>query len=146
MSGVMSGKAEELLNEVYRLDFEHDGNPEIKRLLAWTLLCLGRYGQSLSIYEKILRGDYGDATENDMLCLVDLYWAWGDVKSSIETMTRYRDAYLKDMSGEEAFACLWAKMEDEGRHLSPYHPCFMDGIELLIDCVVFRQSLSSSDG
>ena len=146
MSGVMAGKAEELLNEVYRLDFEHDGNPEIKRLLAWTLLCLGRYGQSLSIYEKILRGDYGDATENDMLCLVDLYWAWGDVKSSIETMTRYRDAYLKDMSGEEAFACLWAKMEDEGRHLSPYHPCFLDGIELLIDCVVFRQSLSSSDG
>lgn len=146
MSGVMSGKAEELLNDVYRLDFEHDGQLEIKRLLAWTLLCLGRYEQSLSIYKKILRSDYGDATENDMLCLVDLYWAWGDVKSSVETMVRYRDQYLTGMSEENVCARLWEKMEDEGRHLSPYCPCFMDGIELLIDCVAFQRSLSSSDG
>ena len=142
----MDSKAEELLNDVYRLDFEHDGQLEIKRLLAWTLLCLGRYGQSLSIYKKILRSDYGDATENDMLCLVDLYWAWGDVKSSVETMVRYRDQYLTGMSEENVCARLWEKMEDEGRHLSPYCPCFMDGIELLIDCVAFQRSLSSTDG
>ena len=34
MSGVLAGKATELLNEVYRLDFENENNGTVKRLLA----------------------------------------------------------------------------------------------------------------
>ena len=146
MSGVMCGKAEELLNDVYRLDFEHEENASIKRLLAWTLLCLGRFEQSLAIYKKILRSSYGDATENDMLCLMDLYWVWGDVKSCVETVARYRADYMKDMGVDESDSSLRAKLMGEAHHLQAYYPHFMDGTDLLIDAVLCLQSLSSSDG
>lgn len=146
MSGVLAGKGEELLNEVYRLDFENDNNGTVKRLLAWTLLCLGRFAQAKSIYEKILRNTYDDATENDIVCMMDLYWLEGDTKSCIDMIRKYCDSYLKGKSDEETCDCLRKTLSSEATNLKPYFPDFLKDTSLLIDSVIFLQSPSSSCG
>ena len=144
MSGVLAGKATELLNEVYRLDFENENNGTVKRLLAWTLLCLGRFEQAKSIYEKILRNTFDDTTENDIICMMDLYWLEGNIKSSIDTALKYRNSYLKGKSDEEVSDCLGEVLRSEATNLKPYFPDFMKDAGLLIDAVIFLQSPSSS--
>lgn len=144
MSGVLAGKATELLNEVYRLDFENENNGTVKRLLAWTLLCLGRFEQAKSIYEKILRNTFDDTTENDIICMMDLYWLEEDVKSSIDTALKYRNSYLKGKSDEEVSECLGQVLRSEAANLRPYFPDFLKDAGLLIDAVIFLQSPSSS--
>lgn len=137
-SGVLSGKAEELLNEVYRLDFEHENHPKTKRLLAWTLLCLGRLDQAENIYHRIIDGDYDEPTENDCICLIDLYWLKHEHKKCTDYIRRYLQLYLNGKTEPQIHDQLTQKMEQESLTLSKYHPTFHHNLSLLLDSVFFE--------
>lgn len=86
LASVSAGKASEMINEIYRLDIENENNISIKRLLAWVLMCNGRMEQAESLYNEILRGDYGKAAAGDHLSIVELYWVSDHQKQAIDTL------------------------------------------------------------
>lgn len=86
LASVSAGKASEMINEIYRLDIENENNISIKRLLAWVLMCNGRTEQAESLYNDILRGDYGKAAVGDHLSVVELYWVSNRQKQAIDTL------------------------------------------------------------
>ncbi len=53
MAMVKDGKADEVLNELYRLNFEHPDNHAISNTLGWALLYAEKPEKALSIYEKM---------------------------------------------------------------------------------------------
>lgn len=48
MCQVMAGKAEEVLNDIFRLDYEHPNDRSIKNLLGWALMYAGKKDQALN--------------------------------------------------------------------------------------------------
>ncbi|MBQ0075198.1 MAG: hypothetical protein KBT34_13530 [Prevotella sp.] len=52
MSKIKSGQAEDILNELYRMEFEDTEDKTTHNLLAWALLYAGKAEQALSIYER----------------------------------------------------------------------------------------------
>lgn len=48
MCQVMAGKAEDVLNDIFRLDYEHPDDRSIKNLLGWALMYAGRKEQALT--------------------------------------------------------------------------------------------------
>lgn len=135
-ANVMTGKAEDVLNDIYRLDFEHADNPMVKRLLAWTLLCLGRFDKAKELYNRIFRGEYGEVSENDMLSAVDLYYFSGDIKQCVEAVHNYMDAYPLRGTDEENCKSLYNVLLAEFRELRYYFQVNPVDVSLLVDAVV----------
>ena len=133
---VLAGKVEENLNEFYRLDFEHPDDPKVKRLIAWTLLCLGRYEKAEELYLRIIECKWGEVTRNDLLCMIDLYFFSGDIKKCIEACCNYIDAYpLKGDTILDKLNDLHSILTEEFALLKQYHQYSSVDISLLVDAV-----------
>lgn len=53
MAMAKDGKAGEVLNELYKLNFEHPDNHAISNTLGWALLYAEKPDKALAVYEKI---------------------------------------------------------------------------------------------
>lgn len=53
MCQVMAGKAEDVLNDIFRLDYEHPNDSSIKNLLGWALMYAGRKEQALTTLQSM---------------------------------------------------------------------------------------------
>ena len=133
---VLAGKVEENLNEFYRLDFEHPDDPKVKRLIAWALLCLGRYEKAEELYLRIIECKWGEVTRNDLLCMIDLYFFSGDIKKCIEACCNYTDAYpLKGDTILDKLNDLHSILTEEFALLKQYHQYSSVDVSLLVDAV-----------
>ena len=133
---VLAGKVEENLNEFYRLDFEHPDDPKVKRLIAWALLCLGRYEKAEELYLRIIECKWGEVTRNDLLCMIDLYFFSGDIKKCIEACCNYIDAYpLKGDTILDKLNGLHSILSEEFALLKQYHQYSSVDVSLLVDAV-----------
>ena len=79
------------LKDLYRLDYELPGNQNISRVLAWALVCEGKYEAADKIYRQLLTDD---PTELDHLlkygyCL----WFSGHVADAADCFHRYIKEY-----------------------------------------------------
>ena len=78
---------DDALKLLYQLNYEHDDDDNINRVLAWTLTCDNRYEQALKLYgqltavEKPLADDY----QNQGYCL----WLTGQVGAAAESFRTY---------------------------------------------------------
>lgn len=57
MAMTMSGKAEQILNDLYRLDYENPDNTGIENTLLWALLHAGKAEQALNTARKLVSGE-----------------------------------------------------------------------------------------
>ena len=134
---VLAGKVEENLNDFYRLDFEHPDDPKVKRLIAWALLCLGRYEKAEELYLKILEGKWGETSKNDFLCMIDLYFFSGNMRKCVEACLNFIDAYpLKDNELSGKWNELYSVLSDEFKLLEMYHKYSPSDVSLLVDAVL----------
>lgn len=134
---IIDGMAEEHLNDIYRLDFEHPDDPKVKRLLAWALLCVGRFEKAEEMYQRLLEGKWGEVTRNDYLSVIDLYFVSGDMKKCIESCHRFMNAYPLESDGfEEKWKELYSILKAEFSQLSFYHMYNLSDISILVDAVM----------
>lgn len=56
MAMTMSGQAESIMNDIYKLDFENPNDLTIKNVLGWVLLYAGKKEKALELYDALLRG------------------------------------------------------------------------------------------
>lgn len=98
MAEASSGKAEDMVNEAYRLDFEHADDIHVKRVLAWVLLLAKRPQQASDILQGIADGQYGTPQSPDVLNLSYAMWVTGNIREATEQMTKYVDMADKKMN------------------------------------------------
>lgn len=113
------GRGAEVLNEIYRLDFEHEDNVHVKRVLGWVLLTVGKVQQA----DKVL----SDITETSSDCLNASYakWLLCDYASMAALMKEYiekecpssfteeqRYEYLADAIHQDATVLQCPQMSD----------------------------------
>ena len=79
-----SAAARQLL---YRLNYEDSEDENVKRVLAWTLTCDGKYDQAEKLYGELLSGEeiVADDLLNNGYCL----WFNGAVDAAIDCFHRY---------------------------------------------------------
>lgn len=134
---VLAGRVEENLNDFYRLDFEHPDDPKVKRLIAWALLCLGRFEKAEELYLRILEGRWGEVTRNDFLCMIDLYFFSGNMRNCVEACLNFIDAYpLKSSEVAGRWNEFYAILSDEFKLLEMYHKYSLSDVSLLVDAVL----------
>lgn len=80
-----SGRAAEILNEAYRLDFEHEDNVNVKRVLGWVLLKAGRAHQA----DKILSAITDEPS--DYLNASYAKWMLNNYDSAVALMRTFMD-------------------------------------------------------
>ena len=134
---VLAGRVEENLNDFYRLDFEHPDDAKVKRLIAWALLCLGRFEKAEELYLRILEGKWGEVTRNDFLCMIDLYFFSGNMRKCVEACLNFIDAYpLKSSEVAGRWNEFYAILSDELKLLEMYHKYSPSDVSLLVDAVL----------
>ena len=114
------GKAEEMVNEAYRLDFEQNNNIHIKRVLAWVLLLAKRPEQAMDILQSISNGEYGKPQVSDVLNLSYGMWVTGKTHEAIEEMARYINMLDKKVGLDERFQQLYDNMLQDIKLLELY--------------------------
>jgi tetratricopeptide (TPR) repeat protein len=87
---------EEALKPLFRLNYEQPDDVNVSRVLAWTLLGVGKYEQAFTLYEKLTTVEQAAAEDflNQGYCL----WLAGNVQGAIDSFRHY----LKE-TGEPAF-------------------------------------------
>ena len=134
---VLAGKVEVNMNDFYRLDFEHPDDPKVKRLIAWALLCIGKFDKAEDLYCKILECKWGKVTRNDLLCMIDLYFFSGNMRNCIEACCNFIDAYpLKGKAVLDKWNDLYSILSEEFSLLAAYHSYTAADVSLLVDAVL----------
>ena len=90
-------KFEEASALLYKLDYENPNQPDIQRVLAWTLMGLHRLEQAGRIYQKLL--DAKKPLASDFLNAGYCYWFMGNIQKTIDCFRKYMsngDMSLKD--------------------------------------------------
>ena len=90
MAMTMHGKADIVLNELFRLDLEQPDNTNITNMLTWTLLHAGKTEQALRAAERIIQRT--DVKKNFSVCLNTAYafFANGQMLDGIEVLKSYQ--------------------------------------------------------
>lgn len=89
MAVVNSGKAAEVINDVYRLDFQQPDDISVKRIVGWALLLAKRPEQAEKVLSAIRRGDFGEPQSVDILNLAYAKWAENDIPETITLLKNY---------------------------------------------------------
>lgn len=126
------GKATEMVNEIYRLDIEHDNNLSTKRLLAWVLFCNKRKEQAEDLYLSILAGDYGAPSMEDFLSYAELLWFMGKPKEAIEIVSKQ----LRDDDGSEKAMSCYESLKNDFELLGKYYSVPLEDASLIVDAAV----------
>lgn len=90
-------RTKEALESLYRLDFEHPDNDNVKRVLAWTLLCDGNAAKAANLYEQLFSNapsaeDYLNAGYAD--------WLLGNIASAIDRFRQWKNLRHADLADE----------------------------------------------
>lgn len=82
-------KPDEAVRILYRLDYEHPGNLNVTRALAWALLASAKVEQALKSYDKLLAASHPVAEDflNAGYCL----WAAGRVEQAIGLFGKFKE-------------------------------------------------------
>lgn len=78
---------EDALKLLYQLNYEHDSDDNITRVLAWTLTCDNRYEQAMKLYGQLtaVENPLAEDFQNKGYCL----WLTGQVGAAAESFRMY---------------------------------------------------------
>ena len=118
-SSSLGGKVEARPNKVveegtkllYKLDYEHPDNANVRRVLAWCMMLQGNFDKAIDIYTRLL--SQPDAVSADRLNAAYAHWLSRDVARAVALLREY--CYLCEQ--EEAQAKEAAKKQ--GRRCEP---------------------------
>ncbi len=82
---------------LFKLHYEDEDNKSVKRVLAWTLTCDGKYQQSDHFYRQLLAVQKPEL--DDLLNYGYCLWLKGDIEGAIDCFHRY----LSDTNAEAEF-------------------------------------------
>lgn len=135
---IQNGQAESMVNEAYKLDFTYADDNDIKRLLAWTLLCSNRLKQAEELYRRIVSGEYGDVSLSDRIGLLELYIVSGDTSAAnslILEIINIQESESSDTTKESILQDIYDLVSADFELLSKYYSIsdidtiiLMDGI------------------
>ena len=78
------------LPTLYKLNYEHPDDTNILRVLAWTLLGMGRQEQAREQYEKIMAQP--DHTDSDLLNYGYCLWIAGEIPGAVKLFRSFLDS------------------------------------------------------
>ena len=115
----LGGKVEARPNKVveegtkllYKLDYEHPNNANVRRVLAWCMMLQGNFDKAIDIYTRLL--SQPDAVSADRLNAAYAHWLSRDVARAVALLREYCNLCEQ----EEAEAKEAAKKQ--GRHCEP---------------------------
>ena len=120
MAMVMAGKAADVVNEMYRLDFEHPDNTDIMNCLTWTLLYAEKAEQALSVANRMMKTEKATNTLSVCLNIVYAYLANNNVKDAIETLKTFAENTEENVR-KDIVSLLVNSMEEDKALLNIYH-------------------------
>ena len=74
------------LKDLYRLDYESPDDKNVSRVLAWTLVCDGKYEAAEKIYSELLKGD---TQSDDLLNYGYCLWFSGHIDDAADCFHRF---------------------------------------------------------
>ena len=74
------------LKDLYRLNYESPDDQNVSRVLAWTLVCEGKYDAAVKIYNDLLKGD---VQADDLLNYGYCLWLSGHVDEAADCFHRF---------------------------------------------------------
>lgn len=80
---------EEALKWLYQLNYEHDDDDNVTRVLAWTLTCNGRMEQAVQYYRQLTQREspLAEDYQNQGCCL----WLMGRTEEAADSLRRYAE-------------------------------------------------------
>ena len=78
---------EDALKLLYQLNYEHDEDVNIQRVLAWALTCDGKLEQADKLYQQLTSND--SATSEDYLNMGYCQWLLGRIKEADACFDQY---------------------------------------------------------
>jgi tetratricopeptide (TPR) repeat protein len=81
------GKAEEAMQHIYKLDYEHPDDANVQRVKAWGLMSQGKLEQARSVYETLCKGSQQAVA--DYLNAGYCEWLSGNVSKAVEWFSHY---------------------------------------------------------
>ena len=96
------------LKELYRLNYESPDDLNVSRVLAWALVCEGKYDAAVKIYNSLLNGD---VQAEDLLNYGYCLWFSGHVDEAADCFHRFlkESAFTRDYILENEAALLKEK-------------------------------------
>jgi tetratricopeptide (TPR) repeat protein len=114
MSMTMSGQAESIMNDIYKLEFENPDDIIVKNLLGWVLLYAGKKEKALEIFEALLRDK--KSSQDDLSVLFNTLYAYmanGKMQEAADVLA----SCAKKMEKKQ----LWSSMQDDLPMLKQYN-------------------------
>lgn len=146
-----AGKATEVLNDIFLLNFEatEGSNDDLLygsyRLLAWAMLCTGRYEESIRHYN--LLKSKGMRSTDDMLHHGMALWLSGDMQEALRQLREWfveeqnnDDKKDDDNRKEEIIARLYKELEHDATFFSEYNRTDTD---ITILCELLRMEIDN---
>lgn len=99
------GRADEAMDILHRLHYEDAANDNVRRVLAWGLMCQGRLEQAAAEYQKLL-GE--DCAIEDLLNAGYCQWFLGRVEQAMELFA----TYVRRLNSHEDLTIVWQMLED----------------------------------
>lgn len=86
---------EDALKLLYQLNYEHDDDDNVNRVLAWALTCQGKLEQAGNIYQQLITADHpiGEDYQNYGYCL----WLQGRIDDAANSFKKYLEVTGNDM-------------------------------------------------
>ena len=81
------GQYDEALKELYRLNYEFPDDKKVNRVLAWALVCEGKYEAADKIYEQLLATD--NVYPDDLLNYGYSLWFSGHIDEAADCFHRF---------------------------------------------------------
>ncbi len=97
MAGTLCGKAEQMVNEAYKLEYENGDNMDVRNTLGWVLLCAGKADKALAEYERMAAAD---ALKSNYSYTVNAFYArmiGGQMTQAMDLLK----AYSATLQGDE---------------------------------------------
>lgn len=98
-----AGRAEGVVNEAYRYEYENPDNINVKRILAWTLLLSKRAAKSLEEFEKVIVLEGAAVTPeaaSDYLNAAYAAWFAGDAVKYVTLIKQYLECMGKETDAD----------------------------------------------
>lgn len=106
-----AGRYDEAINLLYRLDIECPDSMPVKRVLAWTLMGLGKYDQAEKEYNRLTADN--DAENGDWLNAGYCQWLKGNTAEAINRFNKFMDSRnAKTLKGKYKIAYEFANDKD----------------------------------
>lgn len=98
---------------LYKLDYEHPDNVNVRRVLAWCMMLQGNFAKAIDIYTRLL--SQPDAVSADRLNAAYAHWLSRDVASAVALLREYcnlceqEEAEAKEAAKKQGQRCEPAK-------------------------------------